>query len=119
MNQFTRNIAPYVEDELAKARDCIESGRPDAAFVHLENAHVLGQGSTYWHVIVHARMLLWAIRQKDTREIRGQVIRIIGAAALTWIMAVPKGNTGGSKVSAVKVMTIKPELEKIIEEARR
>ena len=41
-------------------------------FHHLERAHILGQASTIEHVRVHAMMLAWALRQRDTREIFGQ-----------------------------------------------
>jgi len=88
------------------------------AFTHLENAHVIGQESTYWHVRVHFLMMLWGIEQKDISEIFGQVIRIIGAAAFTAVRGVPVGNTGGSNVSPIKAMPIKSEHAEIIAKAK-
>jgi len=114
VSNFAKNIAPYVEDELFKSKDAEASGNHSKAFNHLENAHILGQESTCWHVKVHFQMLLWGIRHKDYKEVFGQVIRVIGAAALTAIKGVPIGNTGGSNVSPVKVMPIKPEHAEII-----
>ncbi|WP_372750379.1 DUF3703 domain-containing protein [Litorivivens sp.] len=114
MQRFSKAIAPYVEAELERAREAESHGDAAKAFQHLENAHVLGQESTGWHVKVHWLMFLWGVRQGDSKEIVGQIIRIIGAAALTAIKGVPIGNTGGSNISPVKSLPIKPELEAII-----
>jgi len=118
MSSFKENIRPYVETELAKSRDAESDGNFVAAFSHLENAHVLGQESTYWHVKVHYLMMLWGFRQRNASEVVGQVVRVIGAALLTAIKGVPIGNTGGSNVSPIKVMPIKPEHAEIIAKAK-
>jgi len=114
MGNFTKNIAPYVQRELQNA----EVVSPIAAFMHLESAHVLGQESTYWHVIVHYRMFMWGIQQRDLREVTGQAIRLLGAALLTAIKAVPTGNTGGANVSMVRPMPIGQEHADIIRKAK-
>lgn len=119
MSTFAKNIAPFVCAELHKSKQAQQLGDYEAAFAHLENAHVLGQASTYWHVRVHLHMMLWGIRRKDVKEIFGQVIRVIGAAALTAMRGVPEGNTGGSYVSAEKTMPIKPEHAEVIASAKK
>lgn len=118
MSQFSENIAPFVYDELQKAEKAEQSGDANLAFMHLENAHVLGQESTYLHVRVHYSMLAWGVKQKSVREIWGQIIRIIGAAALTRVKGVPIGNTGGSNVSPIKPMPIKKEHAEVIAQAK-
>ena len=118
MSRFSKAIAPYVRAELNKASELQAQNDYPAAFTHLENAHVLGQESTYWHVKVHGLMLLWGFRQRDAGEIVGQLIRIVGAALLTAVKAVPGGNTGGSNVSPVAPMPIKPEHAEIIARAK-
>lgn len=115
---FTRNIRPYVEEELALARNDQNYGNKAEAFVHLENAHVLGQASTRLHVKVHVQMLLWAVKQGKIGEVFGQLFRIAGAATKTAFGLVPTGNTGGTNVSPFKVMPIKPELDRILKKAR-
>ena len=115
---FTRNIRPYVEEELALARNDRNYGNKAEAFAHLENAHVLGQASTRLHVKVHVQMLLWAVKQGKIGEVFGQLFRIAGAATKTAFGLVPTGNTGGSNVSPFKVMPIKPELDRILKKAR-
>ena len=119
MSNFRINITPYVESELAKAHTDYKAGNYAQAFIHLENAHVLGQESTYWHIKVHYLMMLWGIKQKNAKEILGQIIRIIGATLLTAIKGVPAGNTGGSNVSPIKVMPISPEHTNIIAMAKQ
>lgn len=118
MGRFSKNIEPYVLAELSKAENASANGDHVTAFRHLENAHVLGQESTYWHVRVHWLMLLWGIRRWDAAEVFGQIVRILGAAALTSIKGVPIGNTGGGNVSPVKPMPISEEHTEIIAKAR-
>ncbi|GHG66510.1 hypothetical protein GCM10010919_14250 [Alishewanella longhuensis] len=115
---FKKRIAPFVEVALANAKQARSAGDPQQEFNHLERAHVLGQESTYWHVKVHALMLLWAIRNGSTRETLGQVFRIIGAATKTAFGLVPQGNTGGANVSPFKKMPIEPELATLIRRAK-
>ncbi len=119
MSRFAKAIKPYVEAELSRAITARSQGLSAVEFSHLENAHVLGQESTYWHVKVHVLMLLWAIREKALGELVGQLLRIVGAAMTTAMGLVPQGNTGGVNVSPFKVMPIKPEHQKIIIEAKQ
>lgn len=117
-NHFQKNIANYVIAELDDAMKARKSGNIDIEFKHLENAHVLGQESTYWHVKVHVLMLLWAIRNHQLKEIIGQIFRVIGATTKTAIGLVPQGNTGGTNVSPFKVLPIKSEHQTIINNAK-
>ncbi|MEC6797058.1 DUF3703 domain-containing protein [Photobacterium sp. S4TG1] len=119
MSNFSHNIAPYIKREIMRSYRAQKKGDTAAEFRHLENAHVLGQESTYWHVKVHFLMLRWALKQRDIKEINGQLIRIIGAAFLTAIDGVPIGNTGGSNVHALKVMPISAEHAEIIVKTKR
>ena len=113
MSRFAENIRPFVDAELRAAAQ-----NPQNEFAHLERAHVLGQASTREHVRVHFRMLRWAWRHRDARELFGQALRITGAATKTFIGWVPTGNTGGANVSAIRPMPLDPELSAIIEKAR-
>jgi len=117
LNGFTRNIARDVLKEIALADFHESGGRLKEAFQHLENGHVLGQSSTWWHVRVHWLMLLWAFRHKDWREFFGQLIRILGAASKTAIGLVPVGNTGGANISPFKTFPLKAEHQIAIEKA--
>ena len=118
MSHFNKNIRVYVIGELDSASSLLSEGKPDAAFRHLENAHILGQESTCFHVLVHLHMAGWAIRQRDGREFFGQMLRIVGAAALTAIGHVPIGNTGGSNISPFKSLPLSDEHKHIISRAK-
>ncbi|MGE0741932.1 MAG: DUF3703 domain-containing protein [Hyphomonadaceae bacterium] len=115
---FGNRIRAYVEIELNAAQAAERAGDARGAFRHLERAHVLGQNSTVQHVRVHLRMLAWGLRHHNSREIMGQVTRLIGAATKTWIGLVPQGNTGGARVSAFKTMPIPDDLADLIDVAR-
>ncbi|ODV16583.1 MAG: hypothetical protein BGP24_10100 [Lysobacterales bacterium 69-70] len=85
-----------------------------AAYAAFERAHVLGQPRTRTHVRSHVAFLRWAIRRRDTREIAGQLFRIVAAALFTWLW-MPRGNTGGARVSAFARMPISAEITNITE----
>ena len=87
-----------------------------AATAHLERAHVLSQRITYLHVKTHVRMLLFAIRRRDWREIRGQSTRIPAALVFSRIW-IPRGNTGGANVSAFLSMPIPDQLRSLLDAA--
>lgn len=95
--------------ELAAARDALARGELDAAFRHLERAHVLGQRHTGSHVLVHWQMLRVGWLHRDPREVFGQLVRIAAALIFSRIW-VPVGNTGGANVSAFRPMPVPDDL---------
>lgn len=117
-SSFGRRINSHVEAELAAARATEFGGDPHTGFQHLERAHVLGQRSTIQHVRVHLHMLMWGVRRHNLREVVGQTLRVIGAAAGTWAGLVPHGNTGGANVNAFTPMAIPNDLGGQIARAR-
>jgi hypothetical protein len=118
-SSFDRRIRSSVDAELAAATVTERKGDLASSFRHLERAHILGQRSTLQHVRVHFFMLMWGLRRRDGGEIGGQIIRVIGAATMTWAGMVPPGNTGGSNVSAFKVMPIDDDLAGLIADIDR
>ena len=99
----------YIEQSRAHER----ANRLDAAWACLEAAHVLGQRTTRLHVRAHISMFAMAWRNRDLREMVGQLLRIVAAALITRIW-VPHGNTGGSDVSAFKSMSIPDDLRELL-----
>ncbi|WP_282073154.1 DUF3703 domain-containing protein [Polaribacter atrinae] len=81
------------------------------AFYHLENAHILGQNNLYRHTLSHYYMLIFGFKTKNSEEIIGQALRILAAILFTLIW-VPRGNTGGTNISPVKIIPIRKELKK-------
>lgn len=116
MNSVIEN---HIETEIAKAKRFAANGDAASAFRHLERAHVLGQSSTYYHTRVHWLMLKHGFRERDVKEVAGQVLRIGGAATKTPLGIYPKGNTGGANVNPLKPMPIEPDLAEILEQTEK
>ena len=103
-----------LDAELAAAQSADLAGRPGDAFAHLERAHILGQRSISAHTLVHWRMFRHGLRRRDVREMLGQVPRMLAALTKTLIW-VPKGNTGGARVSAFQPMPVPKDLKPFVE----
>lgn len=118
ISEYGKNIRPFVQAEYGKALQARNDNDPSLEFRHLENAHVLGQASTFIHIKTHCLMWMWGFRQGNLNELLGQIFRIVGAASKTAIGLVPEGNTGGSNVSPFLKMKVQPEQAKLIQAAR-
>jgi hypothetical protein len=116
---MNKRLANSIESEIQAAAASVAAGDSASAFRHLERAHVLGQSSTYQHTRIHWLMLKHGIRERDVKEIAGQVLRIGGAATKTPLGIYPKGNTGGAGVSPFRPMPIDEDLEAILKAAER
>ncbi len=103
-----RKIAFY--DQLEKGKRLLHSNN-NLAFYHFENAHILGQSHLLRHTLSHYWLLVWGIKTKSIKEIIGQFFRIIASLLFT-LFWVPKGNTGGTNISAIKIIPIRKELQK-------
>lgn len=85
----------------------------DKAFYHLERAHILGQSFAFAHANAHRWMLKVGWKRRDLTEVRGQIVRIIGALLFSRIW-VPVGNTGGAHVHSFKSMPIPEEFRALL-----
>jgi hypothetical protein len=101
------------EAELNTASAAAGGGESEAAFHHLERAHILSQRHTGQHVRVHWLMLKLGASRRDRREVLGQLSRIVAAAVFSRIW-VPVGNTGRANVSAMKPMPVPDDLRSIL-----
>lgn len=109
------NLLTAYRTELGAGYRCLDSGDFNQAFRYFERAHILGQERTLLHVRAHIAMLRVARRQSDKRELVGQLKRIVAAALFSRIW-VPKGNTGGAHVSALKPMPVPQDLQHILQQ---
>src|SRR5690606_30602425 len=96
--------------EHAAADTARATGDPATAWHHLERAHILSQPLPVAHVRTHLAMLAHAIRERDAREIRGQLTRALVAGIGSATGRYPLGNTGAARVSAVAPMPIPSDL---------
>ena len=99
--------------ELAASRQLELRGSLDAAFAHLERAHILSQRYAFAHAAVHVRMLRVGWKRRDAREVLGQTTRT-AAALLFSRLWVPLGNTGGANVSALRPMPLPDDLRPLL-----
>jgi hypothetical protein len=101
------------------ARRLLESGNPEAAFAHLERAHVLGQRYVIPHVRTHWLMLRIGFVRRSIAEVGGQAMRIVLGALGSVLGVVPAGNTGGIDIGMFRRLPIDPEIAKLLNEQGR
>ncbi|WP_158838179.1 DUF3703 domain-containing protein [Polaribacter sp. L3A8] len=109
MDNHLLKIAFY--HQLKSGRKALKKNSFKIAFYHFENAHILGQNHIIRYTVCHYWMFLFGIKNRNLKEIIGQALRIIASLLFTYIW-IPKGNTGGSNISAIKKMPIRKELKK-------
>ena len=100
------NVKAAFRRELDYAQSAESKGDFAVAKAHLERAHILGQRWYISHMESHYRMFRLALKQSDTKEVRGQIVRMIGAGPFHLAGWIPVGNTGGADVSPTLPMPI-------------
>lgn len=100
--------------ELDTARAARMRGDRQLAWAHLERAHIISQPLALEHVATHGLMLAHGIRQRDRREIVGQLFRIVAAAPGSITRRYPLGNTGGADVDPFTPMPIPDDLRPLL-----
>jgi len=88
----------------------------EAAWAHLEDAHVLSQPWIRPHLRVHSAMLALGWSQRNRREVVGQLARLIVAGPGSATGRYPVGNTGRAAVSAFEPMPIRDDLAHLLNE---
>ncbi len=111
---MTSPLKADFQDEMYAARQAYDEARFDPAFAHLERAHIIGQQFFAAHWLSHWWMLKIGVRRGDSREIMGQIIRLIAVIPGFLFGWVPKGNTGGANVSATRPMPIPDDLSGLL-----
>jgi hypothetical protein len=103
--------------ELAEARSAEAARDLRRAWRHLERAHILSQPFAWLHLRIHGSMFGFAWRQRDVRELLGQLPRLALAAPGSWTGRAPRGNTGGADVGIFTPMPIPADLEDLLRAA--
>lgn len=109
-----RDIETAFRREMRAAKEAYADKSWKVSFRHLERAHILGQRYFITHIVTHWWMLKVALCRADGREIRGQLLRMIAVFPGYLFGWVPKGNTGGADVSALKPMPIPDDLAPLL-----
>lgn len=105
-------------EERSAARSAQRANDPAAEWRHLERAHILSQPLAGLHLRTHLAMLGFGLRQRDRREITGQLARLLVAGPGSALRRYPLGNTGGADVNAVQPMEIPVDLRAVLQSDR-
>jgi hypothetical protein len=81
----------------------------------LRVAHVLSQPWAGPHTRVHWMMFVKGWRERDRREVMGQLLRLVAAAPASWTGRYPVGNTGSADVPARLPMPVPEELARLLD----
>lgn len=111
--KIPKHLKQAYNKELKQYKLCLENKQFGKAWFHLERSHIIGQSYPIEHTYSHWLMLKFGFRQKDTKEVLGQIIRLIVGGWKSFINHVPLGNTGGANVPPLKRMPIPSDIEKL------
>lgn len=107
-------LKPYYRQELAAFKVSFAAEDLQQAWRHLERAHIIGQAYPGEHTYAHWQMLKFGIRIKSSREVIGQIPRLLVGGVKSFVGRIPVGNTGGANVHPLKPMEIPDDLKKIL-----
>ena len=75
--KIPKGLKMQVEQELSKATLLFDQKELRLSWHHLERAHILGQAWPLEHTRTHWRMLAFAFKIKNTKELVGQIPRLL------------------------------------------
>lgn len=100
------------DEQVTIGQQLLAKGELENAWKAFERAHVIGQPDAWLHVRSHFWMLRCGWKQRDAREVSGQVVRLVLAAPATWLGRYPVGNTGRARVGLFTPMEVEPDLKR-------
>jgi hypothetical protein len=114
-----KDLKEFYINELNQYRSAMVDGDLTKAWYHLEHSHILGQSYPIEHTYTHWLMLKFGVRQKNLKEVVGQLIRLLVGGWKSFIDRVPLGNTGGSNVPPLKKMDLPSDLAHVLNKYRK
>ncbi|MFN3021984.1 DUF3703 domain-containing protein [Chryseobacterium sp. TY3] len=109
-----KKLKPFYQSELNQATVLLQQGRLQECWRHYERAHIIGQRYPLQHSYVHWLMLKFGFKIKSTKEVLGQIPRLLFGGVKSFVGTIPIGNTGGANVPPLKPMEIPQDLQKIL-----
>ena len=100
--------------ELVAARAARRASDNDAAWHHLERAHIVSQPLAGPHIRTHVAMLAQGYRERSLHEIVGQLARLTVAGPASLARRYPVGNSGRATVSAFTPMRLPEDLAELL-----
>lgn len=108
-------LREHFKAELEGAKTAIVAQDFEAAWTALQRAHILGQRNAVAHTIAHWNMLKLAWKQRDFREVRGQLLPVLIAAPLTLLYGQIRALRGGkANVNNSERMSIPEDIQQIL-----
>jgi hypothetical protein len=114
---LSKTLKPYFETELKKYQIEYSKGNLKSAWNYLERAHIIGQKYLCAPILVHWKMLQFRGKIKNTKEILGQIPRLIFGGVKSFVGKIPVGNPRGAAVLPLKPFPIEKELQNIFVKA--
>ncbi len=115
--KMPKNFKDAYRNELTKYNEALRQKKLREAWRYLERAHVIGQYHPVSHSGSHFRMLVFAVRRLDAKEVLGQLIRLAGGWLGSLLNRIPVGNTGGANVPIFAPMPIPEDLRELLSAA--
>jgi hypothetical protein len=113
--KIPKHLKQAYNEEIKQYSLCLENKQFGYAWFHLERSHIIGQSYPIEHTYSHWLMLKFGFRQKDTKEVIGQIVRLFVGGWKSFINHVPLGNTGGANVPPLKRIPIPKDIEKLLD----
>lgn len=115
--KIPKELEVYYQKELEKYKTEYLKDNFQAAWAFLERAHIIAQKYPYQHTFVHWKMLQFGFKIKNTKEILGQIPRLIFGGIKSFVGKIPVGNPGGANVPPLKPFPIEDEIKMIFQKA--
>jgi hypothetical protein len=112
-----KKLQPYYSAELDKYQIEYAARNLNNAWNHLERAHIIGQRYPYEHSYVHWKMLLFGFKIKSSKEVLGQIPRLLVGGIKSFVGKIPVGNPGGANVPPLQSFPIAKDVQDIFEKA--
>jgi hypothetical protein len=112
--KMPNKLIPFYQKELEIVKENLKKDNLQNAWYHLERAHIIAQKYPYEHTFVHWKMLQFGIKIKSTKEILGQIPRLLVGGVKSFVGHIPEGNTGGANVPPLKSMEIPKDIKDIL-----
>ena len=113
-----RGLKIHYQQEVENYKREVSKANLQAAWRHLERAHIIGQAWFKQHTNVHWLMFKYGIKIKNRKEILGQLPRLLVGGIKSFVGVIPIGNTGGANVPPLQAMEIPEDLKKIMKSYR-
>ncbi|MUP44422.1 DUF3703 domain-containing protein [Gramella sp. BOM4] len=112
--RMPESLKTYYNSELQAYEFYLKRNDLANAWRALERSHIIGQAFFWQHTRSHWMMFKFGWHIKDTKEILGQIPRLLVGGIKSFVGIIPLGNTGGAKVSPFRPMDIPEDLSLIL-----